>query len=278
MARNSFLRRSIRFLRGSIPKPASPQELACSYPQASNFLRKAPEPQPTPSASPCKLRRRSMESWDCSFSANIDSQLHVTPSGNVTVTATGLPGGAIFGNKISATFGASTTGLNLSITTHADLASPGPIITILPSFSGFNAVQPPNPCCPQRSIKLVDALHGEASPTVDVALQVAEAIGIYDAAQKFTGHADDLKKLLSDDWSSVLSLNTPARQQQVATAIANLFGAGPLGAIPDSLAASGSTSCVDAESGYAQPGKWNRCGYIWMGRIWSRPSSLRSVN
>ncbi len=175
------------------------------------------------------------------LSANIDSQLHVTPSGNITVTATGLPGGAIFGNEIAATFGASTTGLNLSITTHADLASPGPTITILPSFSGFNAVAAAESLLPAALDKLVDALHGEASPTVDVALQVAEAIGIYDAAQKFTGHADDLKKLLSDDWSSVLSLNTPARQQQVATSIASLFGAGPLGTIPDSLVASGST-------------------------------------
>jgi large repetitive protein len=175
------------------------------------------------------------------LSANIDSQFHVTPAGNIAVTTSGLPGGAIFGNKISATFGASSSGLNLSIITHADLGSPGPTITILPSFSGFNAVAAAESLLPAALDQLVDALQGEASTAIDMALQVAEAIGIYDTTQKFAGHADDLKKLLSDDWSSVLSLNTPARQQQVATAIANLFGAGPLGAIPDSLTASGST-------------------------------------
>ena len=173
------------------------------------------------------------------LSVNIDSQLHVTPAGGFTVTASGLPGGAIFGNEISATFGASTAGLNLSITTHADLTSPGPTITILPSFSGFSAVA--DALLPAALDQLVDSLHTQASTVVDVALQVATALGVYDTTNHFSGHAADLKKLLGNDWSTALSLTTPASQQAVANAIANLFGAGPLGAIPDSLTASGST-------------------------------------
>ncbi|HEY6489867.1 MAG: DUF6603 domain-containing protein [Terracidiphilus sp.] len=173
------------------------------------------------------------------LSANIDNQLHVTPAGSFTVTAGGLSGGAIFGNALSATFGASATGLNLSVTTHADLASPGPTINILPSFSGFGAVA--DALLPAALDQLVDALHGQASTVVDVALQVATALGVYDTTNHFAGHAADLKKLLGNDWSSALSLTTPASQQAVTNAIANLFGTGPLGAIPDSLAASGST-------------------------------------
>lgn len=175
------------------------------------------------------------------LAANIDNQLHLTPAGNITVTASGLPGGAIFGNKIAATFGASTSGLTLDITTHADLTSPGPTITILPTFSGFNAVNAAESLLPAALDQLVTSLQGEGSTVVNTALQVATALGIYDSAGKFTAHADDLKKLLNGDWSSTLSLNTVARQQQVATAIANLFGTGPLGSIPDSLTASGST-------------------------------------
>lgn len=175
------------------------------------------------------------------LSANIDNQFHVTPGGTINVTASGLPGGAIFGNAISATFGVSSAGLNFGITTHADLASPGPTITILPTFSGFSAVAAAESLLPAALDQLVDALHGEASTVIDTALQVAEAIGIYDTTQKFSGHTEDLKKLLSNDWSSMLALNTPVRQQQVVTAIANLFGAGPLGAIPDAIIASGST-------------------------------------
>ncbi len=173
------------------------------------------------------------------LSANIDSQLHVTPAGSFTVTASGLPGGAIFGNEISAIFGASAAGLNLSITTHADLSSPGPTITILPTFSGFSAVA--DALLPAALDQLVDSLHAQASTVVDVALQVATALGVYDTTNQFSGHAADLKKLLGNDWTTALSLTTPASQQAVANAIANLFGAGPLGAIPDSLTASGST-------------------------------------
>ncbi|HYK35314.1 DUF6603 domain-containing protein [Alloacidobacterium sp.] len=175
------------------------------------------------------------------LAANIDSQLHVTPAGTVTVTASGLPGGAIFGNKITVNFGASANGLTLSIVTHADLGSPGPTITILPTFSGFNAVAAAESLLPAALDQLVSTLQGQGSAVVDIALQVAVALGIYDATNHFSKHTGDLKKLLSNDWSSTLSLNTPARQQQVANAIANLFGAGPLGAIPDSLTASGST-------------------------------------
>jgi hypothetical protein len=175
------------------------------------------------------------------LAANIDNQLHVTPAGSITVTATGLPGGAIFGNAVSATFGASSAGLNLSLTTHADLSSPGPTITILPTFSGFNAVAAAESLLSAALDKLVDALHTEASTVVDVALQVATALGVYDTTKLFAGHANDLKKLLGNDWSSALSLTGSTAQQAVATAIANLFGAGPLGSVPDSLTAVGST-------------------------------------
>lgn len=175
------------------------------------------------------------------LAANIDNQLHVTPAGSMTVTASGLPGGAIFGNEIVASFGASASGLALSITTHADQASPGPTITLLPAFSGFNAVSAAESLLPAALDQLVSTLQGQGSSVVDVALQVAVALGIYDTTNHFAGHTGDLKKLLGGDWSSTLSLNTPVRQQQVATAIANLFGAGPLGSIPDSLTASGTT-------------------------------------
>jgi hypothetical protein len=175
------------------------------------------------------------------LAANIDNQLHVTPAGSITVTATGLPGGAIFGNAVSATFGASSAGLNLSLTTHADLSSPGPAITILPTFSGFNAVAAAESLLPAALDQLVDSLHSRASTVVDIALQVATALGVYDTTNHFSGHADDLKKLLGNDWSSALSLTSPTAQQAVATAIAGLFGSGPLGSVPDSLIAVGST-------------------------------------
>lgn len=175
------------------------------------------------------------------LAANIDGQLHVSPAGNITATATGLPGGAVFGNKIVANFGASANGLTLSITTHADLAAPGPAITILPTFGGFNAVAAAESLLPAVLDQLVTTLQGQGSTVVDVALQVAAALGVYDTTNHFSGHTDDLRKLLHNDWTSTLALNTPARQQQVATAIANLFGGGPLGTIPDSLTASGTT-------------------------------------
>jgi large repetitive protein len=170
------------------------------------------------------------------LSAAIDKQFHVTPAGSVSLTITGLPGGAAIWTGLTATFGASAAGATFSIT-----PTPGSTIQILPTFSGFDAVAAAESLLPAALDQLVTTLG--ASSLMTLGLDVATALGIYDAAAKFSGHTDDIKKLLGGDWTNALALTQP-KQAQVATAIAGLFNdaSSPLnGLIPDSVTASGQT-------------------------------------
>ena len=165
-----------------------------------------------------------------------DSHLHVSPNANISVTISPLPGGVGWTGVVVA-FGASPAGVTLSVTPQPD--SP---IQILPSFSGLGALAGALEALLPRALdELVAALSsGGTPPLLALVLDVVTALNLYDNAGKFAAHADQLKPLLATNWTSGLGL-TPAAQNQVATAIANLFGGGsPLsGAIPDSITASG---------------------------------------
>jgi large repetitive protein len=171
------------------------------------------------------------------LTAAIDKQLHVTPGGSLSVTVTGLPGGLAIWTGLTATFGASSAGATFSVT-----PTPGSTIQILPTFSGFDPAAAAESLLPAALDQLVTSIG--ASNLKDLGLEVATSVGIYDdVAKTFSAHADDIKKLLSGDWTNALAL-TQAKQAQVATAIATLFNdaTSPLkGVIPDSITASGQT-------------------------------------
>jgi hypothetical protein len=183
-----------------------------------------------------------------------DTLMHVTPKGALTLTISNLPAaGVLAWTDLTVAFGASTSGLTLSVT-----PKPGSTIQILPTFSGLGALaQNLKALLPSALDDLVDALSipGPPPALLTASLQVATALGIYDNVGKFSLHADKLKALTDGNWTSALGLSS-ATQSQVATAIAGLFsGASPLsGTIPGTVSASGQTVTWNLALGGADAG------------------------
>ena len=176
------------------------------------------------------------------LSAAFDSQLHVTPSGTLTLSLA-LPGSW---GGVTVAFGVGPAGVSLSLTTNTNAT-----IQILPTFSGFSALL--STATNELLSAVLNAVVGELSPIApgsfpDLVLSVAKAVGICDASNSFAGAAAvaSLKKLTRGDWTSALGLGSSA-QQQVANAIVQIFNApsSPLhNAIPGSVSLASGNQAV----------------------------------
>ncbi len=169
----------------------------------------------------------------------IDPQMHITPVGNASVTVPLPGGGALPWTGITIAFGAAASGITLAAT-----PQPGDPIQILPTFSGLGSLaaglEALLPRALDELVKGITAL-GPPSFLFTAALDVVTAVGIYDSVGGFAAHADKIKALADGNWTAALGLSS-STQQNIATAIAGVFGAGSPFAItaPDSVSASGS--------------------------------------
>lgn len=164
---------------------------------------------------------------------SFDSTMHITPSGNVSLTI-GLPGTGWGGVVI--TFGASASGVSLVVAPQATGVAP---IQILPTFSGLGALAgAAEALLPQALDALVGAIG--TSTIMTLVLDVAAAFNIYDSVGGFAAHADELKTLLQTNW---LAGFNSAEQTAAANAIASLFsGTSPLaGVLPGTVSATSGT-------------------------------------
>jgi hypothetical protein len=164
-----------------------------------------------------------------------DQLIHPSPTGSVALTippgAATLPGPW---SKVTVTFGVSSAGVTLSV---APLTSPTatPPIQILPTFSGLGALAGAAEALLLQALNAVVTAIGP-STVMDLTLDVATALGIYDSVNHFSTHGDALKAMLNGSW---LSGFTVAQRGSVATAIAGLFSGGsPLaGTLPGTVSA-----------------------------------------
>jgi len=164
---------------------------------------------------------------------SFDKLIHPSPTGSVAITIP-LPA-AVAGawSSITINFGASASGVTLSI---APLSSPPtPPIQILPAFSGLGALAgAAEALLPQVLDAAVTAIG--PSTVMTLTLDVAAALDIYDTVGGFAAHGDTLKSMLN---GSFLSGFTAAQRGSIATAIAGVFSGGsPLaGILPGSVSA-----------------------------------------
>ena len=165
--------------------------------------------------------------------AQIDSAFHVTPAGQlslrVPLTGTWPSVDVVFG----------VTGSGVSLVVQPQGLTP---IQLLPAFSGFGSLALAGAALLPRALdELVDAFGAPPPALVDLTLDVAAALDLYDAAGGFAAHASQLRAMLAGTW---LSGFTPAQQAQAASAIARLFtdAASPLtGQLPGTFAIAGNT-------------------------------------
>lgn len=164
---------------------------------------------------------------------SFDRLLHAKPSGSLTLNIP-LPAGW---NSVAVAFAAADTGVSLVVT-----PATAPPIQILPTFSGLGTLSgAATALLPQALDAIVTALSsGGPPPLLSRTLDVATALGIYDAGGKFSAHANDLKALIQTNWLS--GFPSPQRGPAI-NAIAALFtGGSPIaGAIPGSITSSGNT-------------------------------------
>lgn len=167
------------------------------------------------------------------LSAAIDSSLHVTPSGELTVTVP-LPGSW---TGIVINFGASPTAISLSIAPQLAGVSP---IQILPTFSGLGdslrgALEA---LLPRALDEVVNDLGPPAPGTVlQGVLDVATALGIYGAGG-FAAFAQPLRDLTQGNFLAGFGGSGRAA---VASAIAKIFTIPELSGLPGTVTANGAT-------------------------------------
>lgn len=173
---------------------------------------------------------------DISAGVALDSKMHITPAGRVSVNVPLPGGGALPWTAIGVTFGASASGVTLVVT-----PQPGDPIQILPTFSGLGSIAAGLEALLPRALdELVKGIKaaGPASFLFTTALDVVSALNLYDTAGGFAAHADRIKLLTEGNWTAALGLST-TDSSSIASAIAGLFGAGsPFGITPpDSVTA-----------------------------------------
>ncbi len=163
------------------------------------------------------------------LSLAFDPTLHVTPGGTISLTT------PLSGTWTAATINFGLTAGQLTLSIAPQNQSP---IQILPTFSGLGALAGGlTALLPAVLDQLVTSLNTPGpSPTwLAPGLQMAQAVGVYDAGGGFAAHADTLKTLLQTNW---LDLFNPSNRAAVATAAAGMVNA--LGVTP-AVTASGSS-------------------------------------
>jgi hypothetical protein len=151
------------------------------------------------------------------LSLSFDQTLHATPGGTISLTAA-LQSGSW--NSVTINFGLASGQLTLSITPHNQTP-----IQILPTFSGLGALANGlEALLPAALDQLVSELKtpGPAPAWLSPGLDMAQAVGVYDAAGGFAAHADTLKTLLQTNW---LNLFSSTNRGPVITAAANMVNA-----------------------------------------------------
>ena len=189
-------------------------------------------------ADPVKLQLATTASiggvLDLTAGVSFDKLIHPSPGGSVALTippgAGTLPGPW---SKVTVAFGVSAAGVTLALVPVSSPATPP--IQILPTFSGLGALAAG---AEALLLQVLNSLVTAIGPStvMDLTLDVATALGIYDSVNHFATHGDDLKAMLNGSW---LSGFTVVQRGSVATAIAGLFGVGsPLhGTLPGSVTA-----------------------------------------
>ncbi len=156
-----------------------------------------------------------------------DQVLHPTPAGTISLTT------PLSGSWTSATvsFGIAPSGVSLAVTPQGQTP-----IQILPTFSGLGALASGlEALLPAALDQLAGALKPSNPAWLTPALDLAQALGVYDSAGGFAAHADTFKTLLQTDF---LNLFSPSNRSAVVSAAANMVNA--LGVTP-AVTASGST-------------------------------------
>jgi hypothetical protein len=165
--------------------------------------------------------------------ANIDRLFHVTPAGQLSVQ-TPLTG---VWPSVEVAFGTSPAGVTLIVRPQGV-----PPIQILPTFSGFGSLALAGAALlPSALDALVASFGAVRPPLVDLVLDVAEALDLWDTAGGFAAHDAQLRTMLTGGWFAGFS---PVQQSQIADAIEQLFTnvASPLqGQLPGEFSTSANT-------------------------------------
>ncbi len=155
--------------------------------------------------------------------ANIDSQLHMTPAGTLSVA---VPVPAPW-NTITVTFGISAAGVTLAFAPQGI-----PAIQLLPAFSGFGALLgAAETLLPTALDALANAL--PASALKADAITLAQALSLHDGTS-FANEAGNWKLLLQGNWWSLINNS----QQNVGAALVSVVNSMG-GAIPGTVSANG---------------------------------------
>ncbi|MEO7040098.1 MAG: hypothetical protein ABI446_12540, partial [Gemmatimonadaceae bacterium] len=164
---------------------------------------------------------------------SIDQTRHLTPSGSVTIQAPSA--------GPSLVLGVGGTGVSLVVTTGGTSST---TIHLLPTFDGAaalgGAAKKLLPTALDALISAVEPNPATPPPIVALALEVAAALDLYDAAGGFDAHATQLAAMVDGAWFA--NLSATARTQFIAAAT-KLFNdaSSPLrDALPGTFAAAGS--------------------------------------
>ena len=168
---------------------------------------------------------------DLSLGVSVDATRHLAPAGTIGIT---VPLSGTW-PSVTVSFGVAASGISLAVAPSGQTP-----IELLPTFSGFGALAgAAEALLPQVLDELRTAL--PPGPIAPLALQVAEALDLYDTAGGFAAHAAQLAALTNGGWMG--SLQTAARTAFL-TAVSAVFDdpSSPLhGALPGTIAVTGST-------------------------------------
>ncbi len=155
--------------------------------------------------------------------ANIDSQLHVSPAGTLSLV---VPVGAPW-NNVTVNFGASASGIALSFA--PDGMQP---IQLLPTFGGFGELLgAAQTLLPMALDQLTSAL--PASALKSDAITLAQALALHDGTL-FANESANWKLLLQGNWWSLIN-NSQQNVGNAFVSVLNSIG----GSIPGTFAAKG---------------------------------------
>lgn len=165
--------------------------------------------------------------------ANIDRQFHVTPAGQLSIQ-TPLAG---IWPAVEITFGISPAGVTLLVRPQG--VAP---IQILPTFSGFGSLALAGAALlPSALDALINSFGAVRPRLVNLVLDVATALDLFDNAGGFAAHNVQLRAMLNGSWFASFSI---VQQAQIAAAIEQLFSnaASPLrGHLPGEFSTAANT-------------------------------------
>ena len=166
-----------------------------------------------------------------SLGASIDATRHLAPAGTLGIE---VPLSGTW-PSVTVTLGVTSSGVSLAVTPAGQTP-----IQLLPAFSGLGALAgAAEALLPQALDELRTAL--PAGPITPLALEVAAALDLYDPAGGFAAHAAQLVALTSGDWMATVQ---GAARTAFLAAVSAVFNdpSSPLhGALPGTIAVSGST-------------------------------------